>query len=125
MEPYEQIGSRLVKDDARAIAVLGELEDCWFQVDTPAAQHRDELHDEVVRHEAVPGCERPTFDEYAVGWGRNIRSATTSTMAEDFKKNIASVRKREYCHAWSLRATADRPSARGSQKRGERDACAI
>jgi hypothetical protein len=29
------------------IAVLGELDGAWFQVDAPAAQHRDQLDDQV------------------------------------------------------------------------------
>ena len=47
LEPHHQAGSRLVEDDAGAIAVLGELEGCWFQVEARAAQHYDKLGDEV------------------------------------------------------------------------------
>jgi hypothetical protein len=43
LEPHHQAGSRLVEDDASAIAVVGELEGCWFQVDARATQHYDEL----------------------------------------------------------------------------------
>jgi hypothetical protein len=41
VEPYEQTSSRVVENDSRTIAVLGELEGCWFQVDARAAQHCD------------------------------------------------------------------------------------
>jgi hypothetical protein len=41
VEPFEQSRSRLVDDDSRTIAVLGELEGRWFQVDPRAAQHCD------------------------------------------------------------------------------------
>jgi hypothetical protein len=46
-EPLNETSSRSVEDDASAIAVLGELERCWFQVDARAAQHCDKLGDEV------------------------------------------------------------------------------
>jgi hypothetical protein len=46
-EPLNQAGSRSVEDDASAIAVVGELEGCWFEVDARAAQHCDKLGDEV------------------------------------------------------------------------------
>ena len=47
LEPHHQPGSRSVEDDAGTIAVVGELEGCWFQVDARATQHCDELGDEV------------------------------------------------------------------------------
>jgi hypothetical protein len=47
LEPHNQASSRSVEDDASAIAVLGELEGCWFQVDARATQHCDKLGDEV------------------------------------------------------------------------------
>jgi hypothetical protein len=47
LEPHHQAGSRSVEDDAGTIAVLGELEGGWFQVDARATQHYDKLGDEV------------------------------------------------------------------------------
>jgi hypothetical protein len=47
LEPHNQAGSRSVEDDASTIAVLGELEGCWFQVDARTTQHSDKLGDEV------------------------------------------------------------------------------
>jgi len=47
LEPHNQSGSRSVEDDASTIAVLGELEGCWFQVDARTTQHSDKLGDEV------------------------------------------------------------------------------
>jgi hypothetical protein len=47
VEPHNQASSRSVEDDASAIAVLGELERCWFEVDARATQHYDKLGDEV------------------------------------------------------------------------------
>ena len=47
LEPNNQSGSRLVEDDASTIAVVGELEGCWFQVDARATQHCDKLGDEI------------------------------------------------------------------------------
>jgi len=47
LEPHHQASSRSVEDDASTIAVLGELEGCWFQVDAWATQHCDKLGDEV------------------------------------------------------------------------------
>jgi len=46
LEPHNQAGSRSVEDDASTIAVLGELEGCWFEVDAQATQHSDKLGDE-------------------------------------------------------------------------------
>jgi hypothetical protein len=46
-EPHNQASSRSVEDDASTIAVLGELEGCWFQVDARPTQHCDKLGDEV------------------------------------------------------------------------------
>jgi hypothetical protein len=46
LEPHDQAGARSVEDDASTIAVVGELEGCWFQVDARATQHRDKLGDE-------------------------------------------------------------------------------
>lgn len=45
-EPLNQASSHSVEDDASAIAVLGQLERCWFQVDARATQHSDELGNE-------------------------------------------------------------------------------
>jgi hypothetical protein len=47
LEPHHQASSRSVEDDASTIAVVGELEGCWFQVDAWATQHCDKLGDEV------------------------------------------------------------------------------
>jgi hypothetical protein len=47
LEPHHQATSRSVEDDASTIAVVGELEGCWFQVDARAAQHSDKLGDEL------------------------------------------------------------------------------
>ena len=47
LEPHNQASSRSVEDDASTIAVVGELEGWWFQVDARATQHYDELGDEV------------------------------------------------------------------------------
>jgi hypothetical protein len=47
LEPHKQPGSRSVEDDGSTIAVVGELEGCWFQVDARATQHCDKLGDEV------------------------------------------------------------------------------
>jgi hypothetical protein len=47
LEPHNQSGSRSVEDDASTIAVLGELEGCWFQVDARTTQRSDKLGDEV------------------------------------------------------------------------------
>jgi hypothetical protein len=47
LEPHHQANSRLVEDDASAIAVVGELKGCWFQVDARTTQHSDKLGDEV------------------------------------------------------------------------------
>ena len=47
LEPHNQASSHSVEDDASTIAVLGELERCWFEVDARAAQHCDKLGDEV------------------------------------------------------------------------------
>jgi hypothetical protein len=38
VEPYEQTSARLVEDGSRTIAVFGELEGCWFQVDARPVQ---------------------------------------------------------------------------------------
>jgi hypothetical protein len=46
LEPHNQAGSRSVEDDASTIAVLGELEGCWFEVDARTTQHSDKLGDE-------------------------------------------------------------------------------
>jgi len=47
LEPHNQVSARSVEDDASTIAVVGELEGWWFQVDARATQHYDELGDEV------------------------------------------------------------------------------
>jgi hypothetical protein len=47
LEPHHQASSRSFEDDASTIAVVGELEDCRFQVDARATQHCDKLGDEV------------------------------------------------------------------------------
>ena len=47
LEPHHQAGSRLFEEDASTIAVLGELEGGWFQVDARSTQHCDKLGDEV------------------------------------------------------------------------------
>jgi hypothetical protein len=47
LEPHHQASSRSVEDDATTIAVVGELEGCWFQVDARATQHYDKFGDEV------------------------------------------------------------------------------
>jgi hypothetical protein len=47
LEPHHQASSRSFEDDASTIAVVGELEGCWFQVDARATQHCDKLGDEV------------------------------------------------------------------------------
>jgi hypothetical protein len=47
LEPHHQASSRSFEDDASTIAVVGELEGCWFQVDAWATQHCDKLGDEV------------------------------------------------------------------------------
>jgi hypothetical protein len=47
LEPHNQASSRSVEDDATTIAVVGELEGCWFQVDAGATQHYEKLGDEV------------------------------------------------------------------------------
>jgi hypothetical protein len=46
-EPHHQASSRSVEDDASTIAVVGELERCWFEVDARTTQHSDKLGDEV------------------------------------------------------------------------------
>jgi hypothetical protein len=47
LEPHNQASSRPIEDGSSTIAVLGELEGCWFQVDVRAAQHSNKLGDEV------------------------------------------------------------------------------
>jgi hypothetical protein len=47
LEPRNQASSRALEDDASTIAVLGELEGCWFQVEARTTQHSDKLGDEV------------------------------------------------------------------------------
>jgi hypothetical protein len=47
LEPHNQVTLRSVEDDASTIAVVGELDGCWFQVDARAAQHSDKLGDEL------------------------------------------------------------------------------
>jgi hypothetical protein len=46
LKPRNQASSRSIEDDASTIAVLGELQGCWFQIDARAAQHCDKLGDE-------------------------------------------------------------------------------
>jgi hypothetical protein len=59
LEPHNQASSRSVEDDASTIAVLGELEGCWVQVDARTTQHSDKLGDEVGVDSTLPRQSRP------------------------------------------------------------------